>query len=251
MCTITWRFYNDGYSLFFNRDESRRRPRALLPQRFLFEHTEAIMPIDPQGEGSWLAVNNFGLSFALLNFYQGRTPKGRLISRGQIVKHCAEQISVDSAVAVLEGLKLSKYAPFSLLIFEPRARSQGRVHVSAAEAVTMLRWDGKALQRTEQNSPLISSAINFTTVCDSRQQIHHQLLSRASDSREDADARHYALHASHQPSKSDVSICMHRDDACTVSFSHIRVDAEKIAYFYADGAPCEHQATLVASVTRR
>ena len=68
MCTLTYLLNDFGDELFFNRDEQRSRLPTIPPK---FNQTRnAIYPVDPQGEGTWLAVNQQGLTLALLNYYQ-------------------------------------------------------------------------------------------------------------------------------------------------------------------------------------
>ena len=43
------------------------------------------------------------------------------------------------------------------------------------------------------------------------------------------------FHSSHIPHPSRESVCMHREDAKTVSFSHVIVTADAISFAYADG----------------
>lgn len=247
MCTISWCTNNSGYSVFFNRDERIVRPRALLPQVYSLGGVKAIMPIDEQGGGTWLTVNEYGLSVALLNFYQGRLPKGRLISRGQIVKACAEKNTVQDVVALVKSLTLAQYAPFSLLIFAPI--SSIKVGDRGKDGVTLLQWSGQVLNKTRQQSPLISSAINFDTVYESRMQTYHTVAPvPESVCADDGENRHRSFHTSHCPAKSCLSVCMHRKDARTVSFSHINVSDKNIDFFYSDGAPCEATLALCASL---
>jgi hypothetical protein len=47
------------------------------------------------------------------------------------------------------------------------------------------------------------------------------------------------LHRSHAPEKGPYSICMHREDACTVSFTDVIVDNSVATVSYHEGTPCE------------
>jgi len=227
-----------GYRVFFNRDEQVHRPKALLPKIFEGTSTKSIMPVDPQGGGTWCAVNDYGLTLALLNYYQGRLPKGRLISRGQIVKRCTGYESLTQVKAYLQALNLAKYAPFSLLMFEPRA-----------EQVCMMRWNGKTLEESQQNCPLISSAVRYEEVHNSRLEVYHKLIS-TDDTIADREDDFMGLHRSHLPSRSASSVCMHRNDAMTVSFSRIDVEDEYVRFFYSDGPPCENPVFEAATLPR-
>jgi hypothetical protein len=47
------------------------------------------------------------------------------------------------------------------------------------------------------------------------------------------------LHRSHAPEKGPYSICMHREDACTVSFTEVIVGNSEATMSYHEGAPCD------------
>ena len=89
MCTaVVWPVL-DGYVFAFNRDELLSRPPALPPhQRGVF-----LAPIDPEGGGTWLATNVFGLTLAALNVYEAATcePEPPVRSRGLLVTDLADE----------------------------------------------------------------------------------------------------------------------------------------------------------------
>ena len=49
----------------------------------------------------------------------------------------------------------------------------------------------------------------------------------------------FALHRTHRPEKGPLSICMHREEAVTVSLSLIMVIPSLVRFRYVDGSPCE------------
>ncbi len=235
MCTISWLVSKNKYTVFFNRDESVLRPIAIPPAIYQTQketgNVKHIMPVDPQGQGSWIVTNEFGFTFALLNFYQGKLPKGRLRSRGEIVKLAASVTSNDEAENFIDSLDLNRYAPFSLLIFKPDLlRAEEKF-----PAVDLCRWDGKSLNLEKKSSPHFSSAVEFEKVCKDRLEFYKKEIL-------DKNATELELkyfHLSHFPEKSRYSICMHREEARTVSFSQVEVTLKEINFYYTDGAPCE------------
>ncbi len=254
MCTISWFTSSDGYRVFFNRDEQITRPKAVPPQVLIENNISTIMPVDPQGGGTWCTVNEYGLTFALLNYYQGRLPKGRLISRGKLVRACAGFHNVEQAYQYIRELNLAKYAPFSLLCFSPcidpsgenNNDSEGSQH---AATVVMMRWTGRELIESEQTCPLISSAVRYDEVHESRLTVYKTIFDgKTKGSKTVGD--YQELHASHLPGRSAHSICMHRDDAQTVSFSQVDVTKNDVQFFYADGPPCEAPIEKYASLKR-
>jgi hypothetical protein len=106
-----------GFRLACNRDERDERPAALPPRAGVFGERRAILPIDPQGGGTWIAVNDAGLAMTLLNLSPDgdRRAAGR-ISRGRIIPsllHCADVDEASGAAARIEPLA---YAPFRLIL---------------------------------------------------------------------------------------------------------------------------------------
>jgi hypothetical protein len=68
MCTLTiFPLGNGHHRLAFNRDEARSRSAATPPRWGCYGDREALLPIDPAGRGTWIAVNDAGLAMALLN----------------------------------------------------------------------------------------------------------------------------------------------------------------------------------------
>lgn len=240
MCTLSWFFGKTQTHVFFNRDEQKTRAIAKPPQVISVNQVDRLMPIDPVGGGSWLAVNEFGWTFALLNFYQGHIPKGNLISRGDIIRGVSELSCFDHIIDFFDGLELKKYAPFSLVCFAPidaPVVEKPPHQCVDSQAATMLRWTGNTLQVVAQQSPLFSSAVMFDDVVLSRTQQVEEYIAGITCERE-LIGKYIALHRSHEPTASAQSICMHREDAHTVSFSHIEVARDNVIFNYTNGSPC-------------
>ena len=254
MCTVSWLITDAGYQLFFNRDEQRSRSKALPPQPFQNSDVTTLMPIDPDGGGSWISVNDQGLTLCLLNFYQGRLPDGLLHSRGQLLKNLSALKTQSEITTQLNTMDLYQYAPFTLLAFSPDNRSLG------------FQWDGETLQTLSILSPMTSSSVEFDRVYSARQNSFSDLGDAP-----DADQL-LAYHLSHQPIHSahsstpssnqhqcvkngqliqgEQSVCMHRDDAKSVSFSHIEVTSEQVSFNYLDGSPCAQPLTGIDALRK-
>lgn len=232
MCSLSWFFEPQGYHLFFNRDEQRKRAHALPAQRVHVNQVSCIMPIDPQGAGTWITTNSFGLSLCLLNLYQSISAPTQAKSRGLILKSLAAARSCDEVWHALDKLNLNDYAGFSLFVFEP-------------QRVTGLAWDGIVLEPIPNiSSPYISSSVYFEQAKLARQNAYERLISLPnqvlthSDSNQ-AVAQHFNYHRSHLPNKGALSVCMHREDACSVSFTHIQVSQDQSVMNYYPGSPCQ------------
>src|SRR5262249_38704791 len=92
MCTVTLVPFRaggqSGIRIACNRDESPGRLTARPPQVRRYGDRSAIMPVDPDSDGTWIAVNDAGLAMVLLN----RNPAGACVrpatlrpSRGEII----------------------------------------------------------------------------------------------------------------------------------------------------------------------
>jgi uncharacterized protein with NRDE domain len=67
MCTVSWVQEPDGYHLLCNRDEKRSRAIALSPRIQARGWVRFIAPVDPGCGGTWITVNEFGVSACVLN----------------------------------------------------------------------------------------------------------------------------------------------------------------------------------------
>jgi hypothetical protein len=258
VCTLSYLLHSTGYELFFNRDEQHSRPLAIPPQ-FNSVHN-AIYPVDPTGNGTWLAVSNKGLSLALLNYYQATTPQDKKrLSRGQLILSLLETDSFETdlletdsfgtdsletdlletdlletdlfgtsstkaksnIIEVLQALPLTVYAPFQLCIFPADlSLKKPKVHC--------VKWDGNQLFYMDIEQPLTSSSVDFINVSEKRK---HKFTELVNPNRPQAE-QHKAFHLSNDII-GKYSVNMQRDDAKTVSISHISV-AEEITFNYFD-----------------
>jgi len=275
MCTVSWLLANDGYQVFFNRDEQKGRALAHSPKYFNDLGVKYLMPVDPVGGGSWIAMNQAGLSICLLNYYQQTPPETELISRGLLVKSLISNTSLTKIRSALKKLHLHRYAAFTLLVFPSHLTAQiGDVYA--------VRWDGNELKTVTAVSPMVSSSVALSEVTNYREDHHnsillqHQVLFSGEgcndeleitqppapsdiDSVEENiieltnqryidDKNSLALtrfHASHEPTPSYLSVCMHRDDAHTVSFTHLVATRKQLKMNYVCGCPCsskQHQS---------
>lgn len=242
MCTLSWSRNQEGYQVFFNRDEQRSRSPAEVPQRIDHSGVPVLLPLDPDGGGSWISVNGHGLSLCLLNFYQGTVPDKKLISRGKLLRSLAHTENINSLNNQISTTDLSHYAPFTLVAFQITPDHQ-------QPQENMFQWDGKAMRRSQPKNMFTSSSVKFNEVSKQRQQRYVQEVSSllCNDSNNEHNAahntdKHISFHASHGDKKNHRSVCMHREDARTVSFSHILVTNKRIEFNYHNGSPCESSA---------
>ena len=223
---MTWFTKDDGYELFFNRDEQLSRRRAKLPAIHKNETVDYISPTDSDAGGTWIAVNQYGITVCLLNHYQFEqiSTYKNWISRGEIVRSFALTSDLSSAEQEFGDLSLDDYRAFRMFMIDPQGNNR------------LFVWDGHSA-RIESNvtTPKSSSSVDSKNVKKKRKDLFRDL-----NLIESKDAKKFiAYHASHLPSRSKDSVCMHREDAKTVSLSHINVTDKGIEFAYADGSPCE------------
>ncbi len=230
MCTLTWFVSDDGYDLFFNRDERLTRRRAEPPtiQSHISSGTQLdyISPTDADAGGTWIATNEFGVTVCLLNHYQFEQIETykKWISRGEIVRQFSAIVALSEAQAMYSEMNLEDYRAFRMFIIEPTGRN------------LLMVWDGHSARiERDVKMPKSSSSVDARNVKSARKALFAEL--KLSESRSAEDYIRY--HSSHLPNRSKESVCMHRDDAQTVSLSHVSVRGGAIQFRYADGPPCQ------------
>lgn len=245
MCTVSWLHQEDGYQLLCNRDEKRRRLEAAPPRLERFGTANVVAPRDGDAGGSWIAVNELGVSVCLLN---GASLSGSAApggygpvtqSRGTLLLSLADGRSSREVCERAWRRDLRSYAPFTLVAIEPD------------QPAAVMEWNGNetaVLLHGEPFMPLTSSSFDSAGAQVWRQKEFNRLT--ASGRRVSAETL-CAFHESHGCCSGPYSPCMHRADAATVSFSWIKVSGDSIDFFYAPGAPCEMRGGGTVRMNRR
>jgi hypothetical protein len=239
MCTASWLRAGEAFHLFFNRDELRSRARAAPPLAVTSgDGTRWLAPVDGAAHGTWIAATSNGLLLALLNrTEEGAVPRSGAMSRGAIIPALAGAASLAEAEARLRERDLGATAPFRLF---------GRDATGAPPLCW--GWNGVEVDRVELDPDaglLCSSGLGDARVTAARTPLWERM--RAGGLSPEALAR---FHRSHEPSRSGDSVCMHRDDARTVSSSAVRLDrGGAVEFLYVDGPPCEGGERAFAALT--
>lgn len=228
MCTVSWLRQSDGYVLLCNRDEHRSRLPASGPRIQRIRGAWAIAPLDGNHGGSWVGVNQFGLTLCLLNRYGESTAATRgFVSRGILIKDLLDSRSVEHVSERMRQIELDWFQPFTLLA------------LSVTEPERLFEWTGNELQvndKPQSLMPLTSSSIETPAIISERRKLFAEMVSSSGKIDTDLLER---FHRSHEPERGPGSICMHRDDAATVSLSIVTVDRERAKFSYQPGSPCE------------
>jgi len=235
MCTASWLRRDGALHLFFNRDEEHGREPATPPAPAVTEGVRYLAPRDGRAGGTWIAATEQGLALALLNRSDGRRP-ARAGSRGRLIPRLAAAAGPAELAAALLRQPLRDLAPFRLasLWLAP-----GR---SAAAT-----WDGERLswERLPDDAGLLcSSAFGDDRAARERAALWTVL------GRERAATRHREFHRSHLPSASAWSVCMHREDAATVSYAEVELGETGALVRYLGASPCRGGTPVEARLPR-
>lgn len=226
MCTVTWLHEPGGYQVLFNRDEKRTREKARPPQRQLSGQVRFLAPVDGRAGGSWLAVNELGLTLGLLNHYPAeRAAPAGLISRGLLLTSLMGARNTAAVERSLGQLDLKEYSPFLMLALD-----------IAANALRFT-WDGHELavhRLTAADCPLTTSSYRSEAVVAARRATFKRMVSSAGGV---ALPVLMNFHASRDARGDAFSVFMKRSDAETVSFSHVLVTPTGIRFHYAPRPP--------------
>ena len=231
---MTWLRELDSYSLFCNRDERRARKPALGPQQGELRGVKYIAPLDGDHGGSWIAVNQFGLTLCLLNRYGEMQPDETrtYISRGLLLLGLADSRDTQQVTISINDYDLARFLPFNLL-----AMSRG------AEPI-LLEWTGSKYTLNNDAKdvlPLTSTSLTEPSIAIARKS-QFRSLTAGGTTRSLLDQ----FHRSHIPARGPGSVCMHREGAKTMSLSKVLVEKDEIVFEYEAGSPCEPEIPQVA-----
>jgi hypothetical protein len=212
-----------------NRDEQRTRPAALPPEIFNGGYAQAIYPREVGG-GTWIACNSLGNLFALLNWYSAVTDAlgPKIKTRGELIPKLVYELDSRSTANRLAGNDFTGMHPFRLV-----------GAFSGEKVLCEWRWDGNHLDclcfawgRTHW----FSSSLSDSSAAHLRGRACAAAKSGGTIATRDWLRR---VHNSHDPEPGPYSICMHRPDAATVSYTQVEFTPREIFVEYVAGPPCE------------
>ena len=228
MCTLTFVPTEDGYVAGMNRDEKLTRARAIPPKRFDFSGGTALFPPENSG-GTWIGCNNHGNLLALLNWNDVTPPFGgaAIRSRGVLIPELTGGRDLADTHARFVRLDLDGVSPFRLIGAFLRE-----------SLIVEWSWDG--LQRREFDFAWRKHHWFSSSVSDAvAQQERGRVCGKAEGCSSPEPASWVRnLHQSHDPVPGSFSICVHRKDAATVSYTEVRCNGEGISMSYRSGNPC-------------
>lgn len=240
MCTLSWLPLPGGYAVAMNRDERPTRAPALPPTLAAPSGVPALFPIDGEAGGSWISVNSLGHTLALLNRFEDSPldPGGAFVSRGLLLTELAGHSGSEMVERALAGMPLVSYRPFTL------------ASISPASDPWLFEWNGRVLERARADQPGMLRTSSGRDQAGA-ERVRGALFREAAASRQGLTKEVlFALHRSHRPVCSALSICMHREEANTVSCSLITVSESKVLFSYVNGPPGEVSEASTYSLPR-
>jgi hypothetical protein len=234
MCTVTFIPRSKGYCLGMNRDEKRSRAKGLPPAIRDVHGRRVLYPSEPTG-GTWISLNDNGVTFALINWYSVPSrPGGNFMSRGTVIPSLSAADSPAQVDTGLAAIPLHLMNPFRLIGVFPTSKT-----------VVEWRWNLKKLIRKRHRwraQQWISSGFEEPTAQKVRSKTFMQAQTQRSAGTFDWLRR---LHRSHWPQAGPFSTCVHRDDAATVSYTEINVLRRCYRMHHICEAPCSCIASEV------
>ena len=229
MCTLTVVTGNDTYLMAMNRDEKIARGTGSPAEIHEFDGARAIYPGDGDG-GSWFATNEYGISLALLNWNDiaaHAVAAAKTRSRGRVIPGLIDSRSPSDlhevfAVSTFEGMM-----PFRLVGVFP-----------SEQEIWEWRWDSTQLEfqvHVWESRHWFSSSLS-----DKRAETVRGTACRNAEHESAVGSVPWLrrLHASHAGGRGPFSLCVHREDVKTLSYSEVMVTPETVQMGHVRSSPC-------------
>lgn len=242
MCTVTIvpnTAKPGAFRMACSRDESHGRDAAHPPRRRDFAGYATLMPTDPKSDGTWVGVNSRGLALTLLNYNLPKPPTDRDVSRGDVIPQLLGATRVSEVVDRLGDVDRTRMMPFRLVACDGDELLLWR-STESPERVEVESWDGRPMMYT-------SSGLGDHLVEGPRRELFDGWF--GTDPAAYLD-RQQAFHRHQWPGREHVSVCMHRDDARTVSYTLVDVEPASVAMTYHPDRPDRDAKPAVASLSR-
>jgi hypothetical protein len=228
MCTLTIVTGNDEYIMAMNRDEKIVRGAGLPPEIYEVDGTRAVYPSDRNG-GTWVATNEYGVALALLNWNDiathSRDAKRR--SRGHVIPALIDSRSLSDMHDVFSVSNFAGMMPFRLVGIFPSDHEMWE-----------WRWDSAQLEclvHEWESRHWFSSSLS-----DERAESSRGAACRTARHEPDAGSVRWLrrLQASHAGGPGPFSLCVHREDVKTLSYTEVVLSSESVRMCHFLGSPC-------------
>jgi hypothetical protein len=227
MCTVSLIVHDSGYLLGMNRDERIVRGPGDFPKIQEISGTHAVLPSDGAG-GTWIAANQHGLTLALLNWNDVTQPRQWHQSRGIVIPRLLCSRTAGELRSTLRHLNARGCAPFRL------------VAVIAVERVIVeARWDTRRV--TDHVLAWSSQHWFSSSLGDRRAELLRGSACSLAWNTSDAGSAAWLrrLHASHHSGLGPFSLCVHRDNVATLSYTEVVCTPDCVRMLHSVGSPCQ------------
>jgi hypothetical protein len=232
MCTLTFIPRDNGYLLAMNRDERIARGAAAPPTQVALNGRHAVYPCDVEG-GAWIATNDSGIAFALLNWNEVGFVQPKTRSRGCVVPALIGSRSPRNADATLKHTDLQGILPFRLVGIFP-----------AEKELTEWCWNQNSLIRETfgwESGQWYSSSLS-----DAQAALRRGLAFARARQQPDRGSVTWLrrLHALHDAEQASFSTCVHRKDVQTLSYTEFICTVAALSCNYLAGSPCSSNSPM-------
>ena len=239
MCTVSWWRDKTIYGVLFNRDESRLRQPAHPPALFKKTDTRYLSPLDPDGGGTWMWVNENGVIGCLLNNYQITKPTPPdPVSRGRLMNSLVGLRSTELLQTDLAKRDLKSYKGFHLFCMDRYSHKLAtwncdRLEIHNHETITR---------------PITSSGFLPHEIVPFRMRLFQEMFPATM---EPLPQELHGFHTFQNPDFPAHSVLMCRPDARTQSISKIVVDESSVSFIYHEVSDtCTLQPPLSTRLSR-
>jgi hypothetical protein len=194
----------------------------------------SVYPMEPGG-GTWCGANDRGLIFTLLNWHVAKGTKQR--TRGEVIPSVLACSTLDEVSTMVTQMALSGMLPFRLIGFATREK-----------AIREWRWDGADTCRISHEWQLghwFSSGMSDESAEATRRPVCEAARNQPNSGSAVWIRR---LHSSHQPERGAFSICVHRPEAATLSYTEVISKPGLTTMRYTSGNPCESGVSPVTTI---
>jgi hypothetical protein len=229
MCTLSVIPRDNGFLLGMNRDEKIARGAGLPPHVHVVHGTRAVYPGDGDS-GTWIGVNEHGSAFALLNWNDAvpaslSTRKTR--SRGCLIPRLIGFRVLKEVHGLLADQNLDGTLPFRLVGVFPSEKQIGE-----------WRWNSARLELVQHKWE--ARHWFSSSLLDLQAEMVRGAACREAWAQKDAASGEWLrrLHSSHTDPTGRLSLCVHRIDVRTLSYSEIECGPFTIRMRHSVGSPC-------------
>ena len=244
MCTVTivrcrpGDEANPSYRLLCNRDELRTRPPADPPIITSVGPRKAIHPVDPVAGGTWIAVNDAGLTLTILNRNprHASSPKAAdgFTSRGRIIPTLLDCATIADLHDALPRLDAFRFTPYRFVATDGH---------EVLEVVDEAAGRGRSVQRSPLDEPMLftSSGLGDHLVEPPRRALFEQWFAPVptDDPQQHLLKTQHLFHHHFWLDRRHLSVCMSRPDAMTVSLTRVDVSPTRVSLRYHGSPPIE------------